>query len=322
MTTSTEDACDHSSWSIWTQQHDDGSEWIHGSCEGTEDTRCPTAFKPKAIPKSSTLVPGRRDTPEMLTERSREILEPWLGKLEVFHSHEAARGHQPGEPRTNGDDPALGFSWRRFYSLFKSSWRRDPAREKLKTIGLMAPLLPLLVGLGAIIGWDVWENAQRITDDADSILRAATNVVGGLILMIYWGRVVLLADRTKTFREALREALPWTAETVSKMVIAAYLLFWLSTNLRVLLYSLGGMCVAWLWATIRLRRRRNLMLVAWIAAAVGWFSILYRPWPWDVWLGTQNLSDWIAQAVTLVTILAVWATVSYFRARRQLRSTG
>ena len=73
-------------------------------------------------------------------------------------------------------------------------------------------------------------------------------------------------------------------------------------------------------ATMRLLRRHDLMLVTWIAAGVGWFCILYGPWPWDVWLGTQNLGDWLARGVTLVTLLALWATVSYFRARRQMRS--
>ena len=75
-------------------------------------------------------------------------------------------------------------------------------------------------------------------------------------------------------------------------------------------------------ATIRLRRRHDLMLVAWIAAGVAWFCMLYGPWPWDTWLGTQNLGDWLTRAVTLVTILAVWATVRYFRTRRQLKSSG
>lgn len=155
------------------------------------------------------------------------------------------------EPCTNGADPAPEFSWRRFYSLFKLSWRRDTAREKLKIIGLMATILPLLVVLGAIIGWNVWENAQQVTNDKDSILKAATNVAGGMILMTYSSRIYWLVygDRVKTFGEALKEALPWTAEIVSQMAIVAYLLFWLSTEQRLLLHWIGWMCVWWLWSS-------------------------------------------------------------------------
>lgn len=163
----------------------------------------------------------------------------------------AASPHDEGQKNPAPTEKTLPeFSWRRFYSLFMLSWRRDTAREKLKTTGLMAPLLLLLVGLGAIIGWDVWENARQITDDEDSILKAATNVAGGMILMTYWARVQALvySDRVKTFREALKEALPWTAEVVSQIAIVAYLLFWLATNLRFLLYWLGFMGVWWLWS--------------------------------------------------------------------------
>ena len=68
------DDCDHAEWRLWTQQHCDGREWIHGSCE-----ECGRGVKPAPVHRGYILVPDGRDTDESWRYQSRAGIAPLFG---------------------------------------------------------------------------------------------------------------------------------------------------------------------------------------------------------------------------------------------------